>query len=161
AIVAVDDVSFTVSDGEFFSILGPSGCGKTTVLRAIAGLEQPDAGEIAIGGRRVFSATDRLNVPPQKRDMSLMFQSYAVWPHMSVYGNVAFPLGARGAARIEGRVWAMLALVALTDVAARLASRLSGGQQQRLALARAIISHPHVLLLDEPLSNLDVKLREQ
>jgi iron(III) transport system ATP-binding protein len=160
-VVAIDDVSFTVNEGEFFSILGPSGCGKTTILRAVAGLEQADAGEIRIAGKTVYSAAGRVNVPPQRREVSLMFQSYAIWPHMSVYENVAFPLRARRAERIDQRVKEMLATVALVETAERPASRLSGGQQQRLALARAIVSNPRVLLLDEPLSNLDVKLREQ
>ena len=160
-VVAVDDVSFTINEGEFFSILGPSGCGKTTILRSVAGLEQPDAGEIRIAGKTVYSSAARVNLPPQRRDVSLMFQSYAIWPHMSVYENVAFPLRARKAERIDARVKEMLATVALSDTADRPASRLSGGQQQRLALARAVISNPRVLLLDEPLSNLDVRLREQ
>jgi iron(III) transport system ATP-binding protein len=158
---AVDDVSFAVREGEFFSILGPSGCGKTTVLRAIAGLEQPEIGEITIGGKTVFSSRERVNVPPQRRDVALMFQSYAIWPHMTVYENVAFPLRARRADRIDQRVSQMLGTVMLSETANRPASRLSGGQQQRLALARALVANPRLLLLDEPLSNLDVKLREQ
>jgi iron(III) transport system ATP-binding protein len=158
-VLAVDDLSFTVGEGEFFSILGPSGCGKTTVLRAIAGLEQPDAGEIKIAGRTVYSSADRITVPPQKRDVALMFQSYAIWPHMTVYENVAFPLRARKAERIDERIREMLATVRLSETAERPASRLSGGQQQRLALARALVANPRLLLLDEPLSNLDVKLR--
>jgi iron(III) transport system ATP-binding protein len=160
-VEAVHDVSFTVGEGEFFSILGPSGCGKTTVLRAIAGLEQPDGGEIRIGGTMVFSQRERINLPPQRREVALMFQSYAIWPHMTVYENVAFPLRARKAERIDERVMEMLATVRLSETASRPASRLSGGQQQRLALARALVANPRLLLLDEPLSNLDVKLREQ
>jgi iron(III) transport system ATP-binding protein len=156
---AVNDVSFSVPEGEFFSILGPSGCGKTTVLRAIAGLEQPDSGEIRIADRTVYSAAERINVPPQRREVALMFQSYAIWPHMTVYENVAFPLRARNAERIDERVNEMLATVRLREIAQRPASLLSGGQQQRLALARALVANPRLLLLDEPLSNLDVKLR--
>jgi iron(III) transport system ATP-binding protein len=158
---AVDDVSFVVGEGEFFSIVGASGCGKTTVLRSIAGLETPDSGEISIGGRAVFASDRGIDLPTQRRDVSLMFQSYAIWPHMTVFENVAFPLKARGAGDIDRRVGEALAAVSLGELKQRPASRLSGGQQQRLALARAIISNPRVLLLDEPLSNLDVKLREQ
>ncbi len=158
-VPAVDDLSFSVGEGEFFSILGSSGCGKTTVLRAIAGLETPDGGTISIAGRTMFSSAGRINVPPHKRDVSLMFQSYAIWPHMSVFENVAFPLRARKASGIEPRVREMLATVRLSETADRPASRLSGGQQQRLALARALVANPRLLLLDEPLSNLDVKLR--
>jgi iron(III) transport system ATP-binding protein len=158
---AVNDVSFAVGEGDFFSIVGASGCGKTTILRSVAGLETPDSGEISIDGRTVFASDRGIDVPAQRRDISLMFQSYAIWPHMTVFENVAFPLRARGATNIDRRVAEALAAVSLGDLKQRPASRLSGGQQQRLALARAIISNPRVLLLDEPLSNLDVKLREQ
>jgi iron(III) transport system ATP-binding protein len=160
-VAAVNGVSFEVAPGEFFSIVGPSGCGKTTILRSIAGLEEPDYGEIRIGGHVVFSSAGRINVPPQRRGISLMFQSQAIWPHLSVYENVAFPLRARGAGNVDAEVVAMLETVALSSMAGRPASRLSGGQQQRLSLARALVSRPDVLLLDEPLSSLDVKLRRQ
>jgi iron(III) transport system ATP-binding protein len=163
AVCAVDGVSFEVADGTIFGILGPSGCGKSTLLRLIAGLELPDTGAIRIAAEPVFDAAGPLNVPPNRRDVSMVFQSYAVWPHMTVFGNVAFPLEVRGAdaATVRREVEAALDSVALADLAARPANTLSGGQQQRLALARAIVARPKVLLLDEPLSNLDAKLRER
>jgi iron(III) transport system ATP-binding protein len=160
---SVRDVSFSVAKGEFFTLLGPSGCGKTTTLRAVAGLETPDRGEISIAGRPVFSARTGAVVPVARRDIAMVFQSYAVWPHMTVAGNVAFPLhalglrGAEAAARLE-RALAMVGLSAFRD---RPAPMLSGGQQQRVALARAVAKQASVLLLDEPLSNLDARLREQ
>jgi len=145
--------------------LGPSGCGKTTILRCVAGLERPDEGEIAIGGEVVFSAARNLWVPPHNRNIGMVFQSYAIWPHMSVFENVAFPLRHKrpkpGRAEIRERVLKALALVHLAGLESRPAPYLSGGQQQRLALARALVSEPRVLLLDEPLSNLDAKLREE
>jgi iron(III) transport system ATP-binding protein len=160
---AVDDVSVGVEKGEFFTLLGPSGCGKTTTLRSVAGFETPSAGTIAIAGRTVFSARERIAVPVHKRDIAMVFQSYAIWPHMSVAENVAFPLAAAGLrgrdarTRVE-RALDMVGLAALID---RPATQLSGGQQQRVALARAIAKDAALLLLDEPLSNLDAQLREQ
>jgi iron(III) transport system ATP-binding protein len=162
--LAVKGISFDVAKGKFFSLLGPSGCGKTTSLRSIAGLEIPDAGEIMIGDTCVFSAQRGLNVPSYKRGVGMVFQSYAIWPHMSVFANVAFPLtsGNERLSRqeVRKRVEQTLELVGLSRFIDRDATRLSGGQQQRLALARALVHEPKVLLLDEPLSNLDAKLRE-
>jgi iron(III) transport system ATP-binding protein len=160
---AVDGVSFEVRSGCFVTLLGPSGCGKTTTLRMIAGLARPDAGEIRVGDRLVSSTAKGIFVPPEKREMGMVFQSYAIWPHMTVYDNVAFPLRERHfpKSEIRDRVMAALALVSLTDYAQRPAPLLSGGQQQRVALARALVGNPQVLLLDEPLSNLDARLREQ
>ncbi|MSP37626.1 MAG: ABC transporter ATP-binding protein [Deltaproteobacteria bacterium] len=162
-VSALNGIGFDVESGSFFTLLGPSGCGKTTTLRCIAGLERPDEGEIAIGDRTVFSSSQRIFIPGNKRDIGMVFQSYAIWPHMTVYGNVAYPLRARGRPRaeIEEKVHAALKLVGLEDFHDRLAPRLSGGQQQRVALARALVAEPSVLLLDEPLSNLDAKLRNQ
>src|ERR687885_785728 len=161
AIRAVDEVHLEVGAGEFLVLLGPSGCGKTTTLRCVAGLERPDGGSIVVAGRKV-SGNGRF-VPPHKRDIGMVFQSYAIWPHMSVFENVAFPLRvARGipGADIKRRVEEALATVQLAGYEGRMATQLSGGQQQRLALARALVRQPRVLLLDEPLSNLDAKLRE-
>jgi iron(III) transport system ATP-binding protein len=162
---AVRDVSIEVAQGRFYTLLGPSGCGKTTLLRCVAGLERPDAGEIEIGGELVFSAERGVWVPPNLRNIGMVFQSYAIWPHMTVFDNVAFPLRyarprpSRG--EIRERVRKTLQLVHLDGLAERPAPYLSGGQQQRLALARALVGEPRVLLLDEPLSNLDAKLREE
>jgi iron(III) transport system ATP-binding protein len=163
AIAGLKDVSFAVAPGEFFTLLGPSGCGKTTTLRSLAGLEQPSAGEIEINGKLVFSSARRILVPTAKRDIAMVFQSYAVWPHMTIGENVAFPLEAQRlpAAQIRRRVADALAMVGLEGLAARPAPLLSGGQQQRVALARAIVKGAPVLMLDEPLSNLDATLREQ
>jgi iron(III) transport system ATP-binding protein len=160
---AVDDISFTVAHGEFFTLLGPSGCGKTTTLRLLAGLEIPDAGEITLAGRCLAAPSRGMLVPPDKRGMGMVFQSYAIWPHLTVFENVAFPLRARRQPRavIGKRVREALELVGLGGLEQRGATELSGGQQQRVALARAIVYTPALLLLDEPLSNLDVKLREQ
>ena len=159
----VRGVSFTVDAGEFFTILGPSGCGKTTTLRCVAGLEEPSAGEIEIGGRTVYSQARDILVPTPKRDIGMVFQSYAIWPHLTVGENVAFPLETqrRPAAEIRRRVGEVLQMVGLEGLADRPAPLLSGGQQQRVALARAIVKGAAVLLLDEPLSNLDAHLREQ
>ena len=160
---AVDDVSFTVQEGSFYTLLGPSGCGKTTTLRCTAGLERPDKGTIELGERVVLS--DRVFVPVHQRDIGIVFQSYAVWPHMTVFENVAFPLRVARRppprAKLRDRVEAALELVGLSGFERRMATQLSGGQQQRLSLARAIVREPQVLLLDEPLSNLDAKLRER
>jgi iron(III) transport system ATP-binding protein len=162
-VVAVNDLSFEARAGEFLTLLGPSGCGKTTTLRLVAGLERPDRGEITVGDRLVTSAASGLFVPPERRGMGMVFQSYAIWPHMTVFENVAFPLQELRVSRAEirERVMAMLATVGLGDLHARPAPMLSGGQQQRVALARALVSNPQVLLLDEPLSNLDARLREE
>jgi iron(III) transport system ATP-binding protein len=160
---AVNDVSFSVTRGTMVSLLGPSGCGKTTCLRCIAGLETPTAGSITIGGVTVSDVAQGIEVPPDKRSIGMVFQSYAVWPHMSVFKNVAFPLKYRkeGKQGIEERVQNVLALVGLSDFAHRPATNLSGGQQQRVALARALVAEPQLVLFDEPLSNLDAKLRER
>ena len=162
-VEAVRDVSFDVSDGEFYTLLGPSGCGKTTILRCIAGLEQPDNGMILLDGTTMFSAHEAINVPPEKRSIGMVFQSYAIWPHMSVFDNVAFPLRQSTSrfprSEVESRVRRVLELVRLNGLEKRNGNELSGGQQQRLALARALVCEPKLLLLDEPLSNLDAKLR--
>jgi len=164
-VAAVNDISFSVEPGRFFTLLGPSGCGKTTTLRCIAGLEHPDDGVIFIGERVVSSPRDRIFIPPHQRNIGMVFQSYAIWPHMTVFENVAFPLRVGrdkiSAAKLKDRVMTSLAMVQLEKLADRPAPKLSGGQQQRLALARALVAEPKVLLLDEPLSNLDAKLREQ
>ena len=163
ATAAVDRTSLEVRRGEVFTLLGPSGCGKTTTLRLVAGLEQPDAGEITLRGRLVASAARRLFVPPNRRNLGMVFQSYAIWPHMTVFDNVAYPLELRGLARaaIREKVARVLGLVGLGGLEARAATLLSGGQMQRLALCRALVYEPDLLLLDEPFSNLDAKLREQ
>ncbi|MBQ8129215.1 MAG: ABC transporter ATP-binding protein [Clostridia bacterium] len=148
------------SDGEFVTLLGPSGCGKTTMLRIIAGFEVPTTGEVWIDDRLVSGG--KTFVPPEHRNIGMVFQSYAVWPHMNVFDNVAYPLAIRHAAKaeIKTRVEQLLETVHLSQYAERFPSQLSGGQQQRIALARAMLAQPKVLLLDEPLSNLDAKLRE-
>ncbi|HEX5509287.1 MAG TPA: ABC transporter ATP-binding protein, partial [Pseudolabrys sp.] len=159
----VDDVSFSVPKGNFVTLLGPSGCGKTTTLMSIAGLHSIDAGQIRVGGIVYTAPKQGLFMPPEKRDIGMVFQSYAIWPHMTVAQNVAYPLEIRSVPRpeIDARVADALRLVGLADMAGKLATQLSGGQQQRAALARAIVSQPRLLLFDEPLSNLDLKLREQ
>jgi iron(III) transport system ATP-binding protein len=162
---AVDRVSFNVEEGRFYTLLGPSGCGKTTTLRCIAGLEKADEGEIIVAGEKVFSASSRTFVPAYRRPIGMVFQSYAIWPHMTVFENVAFPLrvGKQKVSNEEIRRKVMTAVeqVELGGYEGRMATQLSGGQQQRLALARALVREPKVLLLDEPLSNLDAKLRER
>src|SRR6266850_4224013 len=161
SVPAVRGVSFNVLLGEQLTLLGPSGCGKTTTLRAVAGLEQPTTGEIRIDGVTVYSAKQRINMRAEKRGLSMVFQSYAIWPHMSVFENVAYGLRVRrtGAAEIAERVHQALDMVQMRSFASRRAAQLSGGQQQRVALARAFVFSPSVLLFDEPLSNLDAKLR--
>jgi ABC-type Fe3+/spermidine/putrescine transport system ATPase subunit len=159
--VAVKGISFNVRRGEHITLLGPSGCGKTTTLRSIAGLERPIGGSILLDGAPVYSADRRINVPVEKRGVSMVFQSYAIWPHMTVFENVAYGLRVRRVPKkeIEARTNQALELVQLRHAADRPASKLSGGQQQRVALGRAIAFSPSVILFDEPLSNLDAKLR--
>jgi iron(III) transport system ATP-binding protein len=161
--VAVNGVSFTVDRGEHVTLLGPSGCGKTTTLRAIAGLEQPVSGSIRIDGHAMYDASERRNIPTEQRGVSMVFQSYAVWPHMTVFDNVAYGLRVRkqGQADIKANAERALDLVQMRHLAERPASKLSGGQQQRVALARALAFSPTVVLFDEPLSNLDAKLRAE
>jgi iron(III) transport system ATP-binding protein len=165
-VLAANKVSFLVEDHTFYTLLGPSGCGKTTMLRCVAGFEEPDDGRIEIGRDTVFDSAAHINMPVQRRDIGMVFQSYAIWPHMSVFENAAFPLRVSRSPRvpdreIRDRVGAALRMVGLGDYGARMATQLSGGQQQRLALARALVREPGILLLDEPLSNLDAKLREE
>lgn len=161
--VAVDRVGITVEKGEFLTLLGPSGCGKTTTLRLVAGFIVPDDGEIAVGGKIVASARGGIFVPARKRGMAMVFQSYAIWPHMSVFENIAYGLRVRKLQEgdVKKRVMAALDKVRLTEFAKRSPNQLSGGEQQRVALARALVVEPEVLLFDEPLSNLDAKLREE
>ncbi len=158
--VVLKDFSETFRDGEFITLLGPSGCGKTTMLRIIAGFEKPSGGEVRINGRLVSGG--KTFVPPEKRNIGMVFQSYAVWPHMNVFDNVAYPLTIKKVPKpkIREQVERVLGIVHLSQYAQRLPSQLSGGQQQRVALARALVAEPELLLLDEPLSNLDAKLRE-
>src|SRR5215472_1758675 len=161
--IAVNEISFSIPRGKFLTLLGPSGCGKTTTLMSIAGLHGIDAGTIRVGGVTYTSKAEGIFLPPEKRDIGMVFQSYAIWPHMTVMENVAYPLEIRKVApdEIASRVANVLRLVGLGQMAGKLATQLSGGQQQRAALARAIVSRPRLLLFDEPLSNLDLKLREQ
>jgi iron(III) transport system ATP-binding protein len=162
-VLAVDNVSFDVASGELLTLLGPSGCGKTSTMRAIAGLEKISGGEILLKERVVSSIPQRVHVAPEKRDIGMVFQSYAIWPHMTVFENVAYPLRCRKVEKTEmrRRVREGLRLVEMEEYEERPATQLSGGQQQRVALARAIVMQPSVLLLDEPLCNLDAKLRAQ
>ena len=158
---ALEAISTTIPDGEFIALLGPSGCGKSTLLRLLAGFEHPSHGQIRIGSRMVADATNQLNVPPEARNIGFVFQSYALWPHMTVRRNVGYPLEIRKLSRQEQarRTDAALAATALTDFGDRMPSELSGGQRQRVALARCLVSDPTAVLLDEPLANLDVALR--
>src|ERR1700710_3016364 len=162
-VVAVDGIDFTIQPGELVTLLGPSGCGKTTTLRAIAGLEDPSRGVIRLGGKTVYASAEKRNVPSEKRGLSMVFQSYAIWPHMTVAENVAYGFNVRKLPRaeVEQNVRRVLDLVQMSGYADRPAPKLSGGQQQRIAVARAIAFSPDVLLLDEPLSNLDAKLRTE
>jgi iron(III) transport system ATP-binding protein len=164
AVRAVDDVSFEIADAQCYALLGPSGCGKTTALRCVAGLEQPDHGRIEIGGHVVSDAAAGVFVPVHERSIGMVFQSYAIWPHLNVFENVAYPLRVQRPRlhkdEIASRVTDVLKVVGMEAMARRPAPRLSGGQQQRVALARAIVRNPRLLLLDEPLSNLDARLRE-
>ena len=162
-IKALDDVDLTIAADQIFTLLGPSGCGKTTLLRCIVGLEAPDTGEISIGGQIVWSKDRNISIPPERRGLGMVFQTYAIWPHMNVFDNVAYPLQVRGVGRdvIRERVANTLRFVQLEGYELRPATKLSGGQQQRVALARALVAEPKVILFDEPLSNLDAKLREE
>jgi iron(III) transport system ATP-binding protein len=160
---ALNDVGFGVEDGELFTLLGPSGCGKSTTLMSIAGFQQPEEGHISVGDETFFDASRRVAVAAEQRNLGIVFQSYAVWPHMTVFENLAFPLKVRRLKRaaISTRVREVLELVEMTPYEKRYPHQLSGGQQQRVALARALVYSPSVLLLDEPFSNLDAKLRER
>ncbi len=162
-IKALDDVNLVIPANQIFTLLGPSGCGKTTLLRCIVGLEMPDSGEISIGGDVVWSKDRGISVPPEQRGLGMVFQTYAIWPHMNVFDNVAYPLQVRNVPRdvIRERVGKTLHFVKLDGFERRPATKLSGGQQQRVALARALVAEPKVILFDEPLSNLDAKLREE
>jgi iron(III) transport system ATP-binding protein len=159
----LDDVDFIIRDGEFFTLLGPSGCGKSTTLNCIAGLEQPNSGQIAVGDSTFVDTSQKVFVPPEGRNLGMVFQSYALWPHKSIADNLAMPLQIRKIGKDEQRrlIDDALDKVGLQQMRGRYPHQLSGGQQQRVALARALVYSPTVLLLDEPLSNLDAKLREQ
>ncbi len=159
----IKNFSLEISDGEFVSFLGPSGCGKTTCLRMVAGLEFNTGGELFIGETLVSAPEKKFFLAPEKRQVGMVFQSYAVWPHMNVFDNIAYPLKIAKTPKIEiaERVREILAIVELTGLDQRMPNALSGGQQQRVALARGLVAKPKVLLLDEPLSNLDAKLREK
>ena len=166
SVSAIADTSMKVADGEFVVLLGPSGCGKTTMLRSIAGLERPDSGRILINGKPVFDGASQTFLSPEERDISMIFQSYALWPHMTIFKNVAYPLrfgraSKLGKAEIRSRVMEALRLVGIEDLEAQYPGRISGGQQQRVALARALVSGSRLVLFDEPLSNVDAKVREQ
>jgi len=160
-VTAVDGVSFAVKEGEVLGLLGPSGCGKTTVLRSIAGLEKIDEGKISLDGKIVTSPKEKIFVPPEKRRLGFVFQSYALWPHMTVRQNIAYVLQGISKEEREKKIAGSLELVGLPDIGGRYPAQLSGGQQQRVALARSVSYEPKVLLLDEPLSNLDQKERER
>lgn len=162
-VKAIEDVSFTVKSGEFLTLLGPSGCGKSTTLGALAGLDRPTEGVIKFGDRTIFDGAKGIYVPAEARNCGLVFQSYALWPHMTVEQNLAFPLKLRkvGSSERARRIKEVLTLVEMQDYATRYPNQLSGGQQQRVALARTLVYQPSVLLLDEPLSNLDAKLRDK
>lgn len=159
----VSQLDLEIGEHQFLSLLGPSGCGKTTILRMIAGLERPSEGTIHLGDQAVYDPASRINVPPERRGLGMVFQSYAVWPHLTVFENVEFPLKCRHLPKTERkeRCERALASVQLASLAHRKPNQLSGGQQQRVALARALVAQPKVLLLDEPLSNLDANLRDE
>ena len=161
--VAVDDLNMTIADRGFVTLLGPSGCGKTTTLRMIAGLETPTSGKILIDGKPVYDSSKGINLPPNKRDIGFLFQNYALWPHMTVYDNIAFGLEMLkwDKTRIRKRVDELLALLRIEQFEKRFPAELSGGQQQRVAIARTLAPSPRVLFMDEPLSNLDAKLRQE
>ncbi len=163
-VPAVDDTTLDIARGEFLVLLGPSGCGKSTFLRCIAGLEHPDAGVIESLGRSWFSSDDKILVPPERRDLSMIFQSYALWPHMTIFKNVAYPLtvGRDKASRdeVKERVHEALRLVGIENLADRYPAQISGGQQQRVALARALVRGSEIVLFDEPLSNVDARVRD-
>ena len=161
--VAVQDLDLQIQDRGFITLLGPSGCGKTTTLRMIAGLETPTSGRILIDGTPVFDSEKGINLPPNKRDIGFLFQNYALWPHMTVYENIAFGLEMLkwDKARIRKRVDELLALLKIEQFEKRYPAELSGGQQQRVAIARTLAPSPKVLFMDEPLSNLDAKLRQE
>jgi iron(III) transport system ATP-binding protein len=163
AFAVVKNISFKVNDGDFVSFLGPSGCGKTTCLRMVAGLEINTSGTIKLDDLAVSAPEKGIFIPPEKRQLGMVFQSYAIWPHMNVFENVAFPLKIKKVDKSEmtDRVNAILKIVELAGLEERKPNQLSGGQQQRVALARGLVARPKVLLLDEPLSNLDAKLREK
>ena len=163
SISVIRDLSITIRDGECFTFLGPSGCGKTVVLRLIAGFEQPDSGEIRIGEKLVSSPSRKIHIPPEQRRIGVVFQDYAVWPHKTVYGNVIYPLQIQKVPTVQAHERSMAAIsqVNLGALERRMPFQLSGGQQQRVALARALVSAPEIMLLDEPLSNLDANLREE
>jgi iron(III) transport system ATP-binding protein len=162
-VPVLNDITFTIEDGEFFTLLGPSGCGKSTTLNCIAGLEDPTSGSITVGTTPFVDTARKLNVPPEERNLGMVFQSYALWPHMTIEQNLAMPLNIRRVPRAEKsqRIHEVLDKVGLAHLRDRYPHQLSGGQQQRVALARALVYSPGVLLLGEPLSNLDAKLREQ
>lgn len=162
-ITALDNVDLIIAENQIFTLLGPSGCGKTTLLRCIVGLESPDSGEISIGGQLVWSKEKGISIPPEKRGLGMVFQTYAIWPHMNVFDNVAYPLQVRNVSKdvIRERVAKTLRFVQMEGYENRPATKLSGGQQQRVALARSLVAEPKVILFDEPLSNLDAKLREE
>lgn len=159
---AIKSIDIEVYKGEFLTIVGPSGCGKSTLLKSIAGLETPDTGEIILDNKVIFSAAGKIDIPPEKREVALVFQNYALWPHFNIYKNIAYPLIIKNIPKaiIRAKVLRHLQLVHLTDKGQRYPHELSGGEQQRVALARSLIMSPKLLLLDEPLSNLDAKLRE-
>lgn len=159
AVKVLESIDLSIKDGERVALLGPSGCGKSTLIRIVAGLETPDRGEVRLGERMVFGP--KIALPPEERKLGMVFQSYAVWPHRTVRQNVAYPLKVRGAKEIDREVDRAIDLVRLTGLGERYPHELSGGQQQRVALARALVAKPEVLLLDEPLSNLDARLREE
>ncbi len=160
--IVVNNFSIDIKDGEFITFLGPSGCGKTTNLRMIAGFIKPTSGEIRIGNEIISNPEKNIYVPPEERQLGMVFQSYAIWPHMNVFGNISYPLKIRKVPKsiIQKKVEEILDLVKMRELIDRFPHELSGGQQQRVALARALVIKPEVLLLDEPLSNLDAKLRE-